>query len=172
MPDPQTVSIAAVAASTSSARTTSPAAFTRSGMPRVSSREASGAGLSMTIQPNSGPGVQDFARCSVYSKPCVTRSPTRAPFPSRTALVATVVPCSTSEMSDGLMPALAQISRTPLATPIDWSSGVEGVLASKVRRPTSSCSRRSVKVPPTSTPSLIVLLLRNALAGHGLRTPP
>ena len=43
--------------------------------------------------------------------------------------VATVVPCSTSEMSEGAMRAFSQISRTPLATPMDWSSGVDGVLA-------------------------------------------
>ena len=121
--------MSAVAASMSSGRTTSPRAFMRSGMPRVSASEASGSGLSMTIQPNSGPGVQDFARWRVYSNPSVTSRPTRAPLPSRTALVATVVPCRISEMSDGVMPAFSQISFTPAATPIDWSCGVDGVLA-------------------------------------------
>ena len=32
-------------------------------------------------------------------------------------------------MSAGEMPAFSQISLTPAATPMDWSSGVEGVLA-------------------------------------------
>ena len=121
--------MAAVAAFTSSGRTTSPEALTRSGTPRVSRSEARGSGLSMTIQPNNGPGVHDLARWSMYSKPAVVSRPTRAPLPSRTALVATVVPCNTSEMSDGEMPAFSQISFTPAATPIDWSSGVDGVLA-------------------------------------------
>ncbi len=48
---------------------TSPRAFIRSEMPRVSRSAASGSGFSITIQPNSGPGVQDFARCSVCSNP-------------------------------------------------------------------------------------------------------
>ncbi len=71
------------------------------GMPRVSSSVARGVGLSITIQPNSGPGVQLFARCSMYSNPSVTRRPTRAPLPSSTAFVATVVPCRISDRSPG-----------------------------------------------------------------------
>ena len=41
-------------------------------------------------------------------EPSVVTRPTRAPLPSRIALVATVVPCSTSPMSSRLTPAAAQ----------------------------------------------------------------
>ena len=46
----------------------------------------------MMIQPASGPGVCERARCRICWKPCVVISPTRAPFDSSTAFVATVVP--------------------------------------------------------------------------------
>ncbi len=87
-------------------------------------------------------------------KPVVVSRPTRAPFDSSTAFVATVVPCRMLRMSATAMPASLQIRVTPVSTPFDWSAGVEGVLTRHCR-PSSSLTRKtSVNVPPTSTPSL------------------
>jgi hypothetical protein len=86
-------------------------------------------------------------------EPPVVTSPTMAPLPSRIALVATVVPCSTEATSDRPMPAAAQTCSMPYSTPMAWSAGVEAVFARQVAPLPSSTSRTSVKVPPTSTPS-------------------
>ena len=51
------------------------------------------------------------------------------------------------------MPAAAHAWSMPRSTPTDWSSGVEEVLARNVAPVSSSISRMSVNVPPTSTPS-------------------
>jgi hypothetical protein len=68
-------------------------------------------------------------------------------------LVATVVPCRTWAISLISIPASEQALPMPLRTPIAWSAGVEAVLARQVEPLSSSTSRTSVKVPPTSTPS-------------------
>ena len=86
--------------------------------------------------------------------PFVVTSPTFAPARVSTVLVATVVPCMTSVMSPGSMPACSQRRSMPFSTPTELSSGVEGTLAVWVVPAFSSTRRRSVKVPPTSTPSL------------------
>jgi hypothetical protein len=52
------------------------------------------------------------------------------------------------------MPALRHTRSIPFKTPIDWSAGVLGTLAVNVRPEFSSTRNKSVKVPPTSTPSL------------------
>ena len=80
--------------------------------------------------------------------------PTFAPFPVRTALVATVVPCITCATSDKSISDWEQIRFIPSNTPIDESSGVEGTFAVYVCPLESSTKSKSVKVPPTSTPSL------------------
>jgi hypothetical protein len=79
----------------STGSTTSPRALIRSFASRVSSSAAGGSGLIMMIQPASGPGVCERARWRICLKPFVVISPTRAPFASRSAFVATVVPCMT-----------------------------------------------------------------------------
>ncbi len=56
----------------------------------------------MMIQPASGPGVCERARCRICPKPWVVIRPTRAPLDSSTALVATVVPWTTLRRSRGL----------------------------------------------------------------------
>ena len=76
-----------------------------------------------------------------------------APLEVRTVLVATVVPCITCEMLLGSMSFSRQSLAMPLMTPIEESCGVDGTLAEKVRPLADSISRRSVNVPPTSTPS-------------------
>ena len=68
------------------------------------------------------------AMCRMSRKPRVVIMPTSAPLRSITMLVATVVPWKTMSTSPGAIPAMSQISSTPLTTPIDWSSGVEDTL--------------------------------------------
>ncbi len=64
--------------------------------------------------------------------------------------MATVVPCANAATSSGSAPSAAQ----PASTPSDWSRGVEGTLAMRIR-PSGATATTSVKVPPTSTPSLM-----------------
>ena len=87
-------------------------------------------------------------------KPSVVIIPVRPPSCSSSAFVATVVPCSTSPMSDGSIPAISQISRVPCTVPRAGSSVVDGSLwmMSPCSRPPSAMS---VFVPPMSTPRLI-----------------
>ena len=66
-------------------------------------------------------------------QPWLVSSPTLAPLPSSSALVATVVPCSTASRLRGSSPALAQTSTMPLMTPSAWFAGVDGVFASQKR---------------------------------------
>ena len=54
-------------------------------------------------------------------------SPTRAPFDSSTAFVATVVPWRMFLISETSIPASSQIRRTPVSTPSEGSAGVDGV---------------------------------------------
>src|SRR3954447_25318486 len=131
----------------------------RSTASRVSASDAGGSGLTMMIQPASGPGVWERARCRICPKPWVVMSPTRAPLDSSTALVATVVPWTTLPRSPGAMPAASQIRRTPVSTPRDGSDGVEGVFTRHCRWSPSSTRKRSVNVPPTSTPSRYAMRL-------------
>ena len=55
--------------------------------------------------------------------------PTRAPFPSRMVLVATVVPCITWVIEAGSTPALSHTRSMPLSTPTEESCGVDGTFA-------------------------------------------
>jgi hypothetical protein len=84
-------------------------------------------------------------------KPRVVISAVRAPLRSSTALVATVEPWTTSSICQ-------LVSSRPASTARDGSSGVEGRLYTDSFP--SSHSKKSVKVPPTSTP-------RHALSGAG-----
>ncbi len=59
----------------------------------------------------------------------------------------------TEAISAGSMPALSQTLLIPLKTPSEESSGVLGTFAVYNFPDFSSTRRRSVKVPPTSTPS-------------------
>ena len=65
--------------------------------------------------------------------------------------MATVVPCPSRATSPASSPASASASATPSTTPRDWSR-VVGTLA-VVRRP-PAIRATSVKVPPTSTPTI------------------
>src|SRR5690348_13341273 len=87
--------------------------------------------------------------------PSVVSMPTVAPFRSRSALVATVVPCTTRSVAPSSaavsVPSSRASSTIPSITPMDGSSGVEADLAIATR-PSGSTATRSVKVPPTSMP--------------------
>src|SRR3954469_16381535 len=84
-------------------------------------------------------------------KPSVATRAVRAPLPSSSAFVATVMPCARISTSSGVAPAASSAARTASITPSDWSRGVLGALAVCRRSPATSTA--SVNVPPTSTPS-------------------
>src|SRR5574341_248874 len=79
----------------------------------------------------------------------VTR-PTTAPRPSTIAFVTMVVPWATDA---GGRPAPSSAAR-PCTTPAAGCAGVVGTLPLE-SRPDGSRTTRSVKVPPTSTPTLL-----------------
>ncbi len=96
-------------------------------------------------------------RISISSRwPSVTSRPVRAPFISIIVLSAVVVPCTTiSRSAQNCVSATPKRSASwpsPVMTPRDWSSSVVGVL-SRTTSPSSVTQMRSVKVPPTSTPT-------------------
>src|SRR5207244_145313 len=82
-------------------------------------------------------------------KPRVATSPTRAPRRSTIAFVTTVVPWAT----DAGNPA-GRTAASPFSTPRARFAGVVGTLQAR-SRPETSRATRSVKVPPTSTPTLL-----------------
>ena len=77
-----------------------------------------------------------------------------------------------AEVADAT-PDSSQIRRTPTSTPSDGSAGVEGVFTRYcVPDPSSPTRKRSVNVPPTSTPSLNAIpLLRRQSAMTGANAP-
>src|SRR3954467_7132602 len=152
---------------TSTGKSVAPRASIRSTASRVSASDAGGSGLTMMIQPASGPGVCERARCRICPKPWVVISPTRAPLDSSTALVATVVPWTTLARSAGAIPAAPQIRATPVNTPREGSDGVDGVFTRHCRWSPSSVRNRSVNVPPTSTPSRYAMRLPSDHAVFG-----
>ena len=129
MPCPASLRSWVRTSSSSSSVTTEPSLAIRPRTSTVSSSAASGSGLGQMIQPARPPGTKDRAIWSTWRKPWVVTSPTRAPLPSRIALVATVVPWKTSPTALRSMPAAAQAWSMPRRTPMDWSSGVDEVLA-------------------------------------------
>ena len=108
---------------------------------------------------------------STSRKPAVVISPARAPRRSSSALVPTVVPCTMDPSA-----ATGPNCRSPCRNPTASSPRLDGTLAVRTRPVAASNSTRSVKVPPTSTPTIPVPTLpvpRNPgsrRAGHG-RSP-
>src|SRR3954468_6182900 len=86
-------------------------------------------------------------------KPSVATSAVRAPLPSSSAFVATVMPWAKTLTSSGFAPAASSAAETASITPSDWSLGVLGALPVCRRSPTTITA--SVNVPPTSTPRSI-----------------
>src|SRR5215468_2598461 len=89
-------------------------------------------------------------------KPSVVSRPTVAPVRSITVLVTSVVPCTMLCTSAALRPASFRIRSTPLTIASLGSSGVVSSLPVCTILRSASCSTRSVKVPPTSTPTRTV----------------
>src|SRR4029450_9231893 len=88
-------------------------------------------------------------------KPAVVTSAVRAPLRSIKALVASVVPWTTSPTVDGGHLACARMVRTPSITP---RSGASGVVRTFMAWALSSISRTtSVNVPPISTAKRAVI---------------
>src|SRR5215470_4616448 len=88
---------------------------------------------------------------STSSKPAVVRTAVSAPFCSRMALVATVVPWMTRSTSPGLAPAMSRMRRVAAPMPSSRSFGVLGTFVS-ASCPSRSRATMSVKVPPMSRP--------------------
>src|SRR4029453_8360614 len=83
-------------------------------------------------------------------KPAVVRIATRAPRRSSTALVPTVVPWTSRRTSRPAMPS----ALSPDSTAALSSRGLDGPLVTTTRPVVSSTAVRSVKVPPTSIPTM------------------
>ena len=81
-------------------------------------------------------------------------SAVRAPLPSSSALVTTVVACASHVTSAGAMPRLAVAAARASSTPRAKSRGVVGTLTTPMPPRASSTRTTSVKVPPMSTPIL------------------
>src|SRR5262245_39450197 len=82
--------------------------------------------------------------------PSVVTNAVRAPLRSMRAFVASVVPWTKTETSDGGSPAAASTRRTPSSTP---TSGAAVVNTLAVSRPVGLSRTTSVKVPPMSAAS-------------------
>src|SRR3990172_5071534 len=65
------------------------------------------------------------------------------------------VPCARNATADGAIPSRVSRLSIPAAMPSDWSCGVEGRLKTHSAPRRGSRRQKSVKVPPTSTPSRI-----------------
>src|SRR5215831_5193276 len=85
--------------------------------------------------------------------PAVASMPVTAPRRSITALVTSVVPCTISLTS--VMATFSRESRSlmPSMTASEGSCGVVSRLCTDILLPRGSNSAKSVKVPPTSTPT-------------------
>ena len=126
-----------------------PAGPMRSRAPKRRSGGANGAGQAAHSRYRSRRAWRPSSTRSV--KPSVATNAVRAPRPSSSALVATVIPCASSSTASGLAPARSSTTSIAAMTPCDWSAGVVGALA--VCTPPDATSTASVNVPPTSTPT-------------------
>ena len=145
----RSVGRAIASSSSASGATMLPSAAIRSSTSKRRWRGTSGSGLSQ-VRSNM-PGVRSRPISSTSRKPLVVSSPTRPPRFCSRVLEPTVVPCSTSVMSPGAMPASSRSAATPARTACSGWSGVDETFFAK-RRPSSATRTRSVNVPPISTP--------------------
>ncbi len=153
----------------SSGTSTAPSAASRSATSKR--RRRSTTGLGRTKVGTKSAGMFRLVRpISMRSrKPAVVSTATGAPRRSRTALVPTVVPCTRRRTSRGAMPRAASPSSTAAAS---WR-GREGTLVTTTRPVASSTAVRSVKVPPTSIPTMNMGRMIHSPSGdHGARTNP
>ena len=94
---------------------------------------------------------------STSSKPSVVRTAVTAPFCSRMAFVAMVVPWMKRSTSPARPPVSASTLVTAAPMPSSRSLGVLGTFVSD-SRPARSSATMSVKVPPMSTPICTALM--------------
>src|SRR5262245_61010547 len=90
---------------------------------------------------------------STSRKPRVVIRPTRAWVRSSIALVVVVVPCTIAASSR----SATAVSSSAASTPKAWLSGVVGTFARRTSPVASSTRTRSVNVPPTSTPAILLM---------------
>src|SRR5215467_4089263 len=86
------------------------------------------------------------------SKPSLVMNPSRPTSPSRSWLVAIVVPWLTDTTASIPWPSWASIFSRPVMKPSAGSAGVDGVLVTVSSPVDSSKATTSVKVPPVSMP--------------------
>ena len=146
-------SAAARTLASSSSTSTWPSGPTRSAIPWVRSRGASGCGGGRWL--SYGVARVPSRRRSVSRKPSVSSAPVFEPLPVSTALVETVVPwtissiwATNSSKGSSSRPAISSSPRTKAS---EGSWVVELVLWTRGEPPPRQ--RKSVKVPPTSMPS-------------------
>src|SRR6185369_14323320 len=94
---------------------------------------------------------------STSSKPLVVTSAQSGKRRSSTALVAMVVPCTTSLTAESGGPRAAAAPAMPSISPTEGSAGVVGTLNSLRRPSRSSSTCTSVNVPPMSIAARMVL---------------
>ena len=84
--------------------------------------------------------------------PRVVMRAVRAPLPSSSAFVTTVVAWASQATSAGATPRPVVAAASASTTPRQKSRGVVGTFTTSIPPPASSTSTTSVKVPPMSTP--------------------
>jgi hypothetical protein len=133
-----------------SGSTTSPCASTRSD---TSSRRWRGTSTAGPSWNRSYRLARAERRSSSTSRiPRVVIRAVRAPFPSSSALVTTVVAWASHATAPGATPSSpVTVSSAPM-TPRQKSRGVVGTLTTRGAPPASSTRTTSVNVPPMSTP--------------------
>ena len=103
---------------------------------------------------------------SVSRKPRVVMTPIFGPRRSSSVLVPTVVPCTID-----CMPAAPPSAVSPLRKPSASSPRRDGTFAVRNVPLPESSRNRSVKVPPTSTPTMTPRLLMRIALRHGRCAP-
>src|SRR5215831_9388194 len=139
-----------------SGTSTRPFASSRSRTPMRRRRGARNVGVSGSIERSYM--RERFIRpsSSTSSKPAVVRTAVTAPFCSRKALVATVVPWMNRSTSLSFAPAMSRMRRVAAPMPSSRSFGVLGTFVS-ASRPSRSSATMSVNVPPMSRPICTLL---------------
>ena len=101
----------------------------------------------------SGTDCRAISRMCSY--PSVVISPRLSILPSRSRLVATVVPCETADRAEPVTPSRVRTLSSAARKPRAGSPGVDGLFVVTSSPVSSSTATASVKVPPVSIPTLI-----------------
>ena len=103
--------------------------------------------------------------------PAVASMPVTAPVRSITALVTSVVPCTTSLISAMATPSRFSSASMPSVTASEGSCGVVSRLCTDIFAPRASNRAKSVNVPPMSTPMRYTRPAPPAAHPFGARMP-